>query len=62
MQFLSAGKRPRREQTHAGDARLKPRNGGLAIPFGLVDRLHRQAHALLVPKGQLACGLRTPPV
>ena len=25
--------------------------------FGLVDRFHRQAHALLVLKGQFACGL-----
>ena len=58
MQFLSGGKRPLREKTHARDAGLQPRNGGLAIPFGLVDRLNRQPHALLVLEGQLACGLQ----
>lgn len=55
VQFLSAGKRSLREETHARDASLEARYSGLAIPFGFVDRLHCQAHALLVPKGQLAC-------
>src|SRR5215510_13408166 len=54
MQFLSAGKRSLREKTHACDASLQPRNGGIAIPCAFVDRLHRQAHALLVLKGQFA--------
>src|SRR3954471_14753792 len=54
MQFLSAGERSLREKTHACDAGLQPRNGGLAIPCGFVDRLHRQAHALFVLEGQFA--------
>ena len=57
MQFLSAGKRSLREKTHARDAGLQTRNRGLATRFGLVDPLHGEAHALLVPKGQLTCGL-----
>ena len=57
MQFLSAGKRPLREKTHPRDAGLQPNDCGLAIAFGRVDRLHGQAHALLVLKGQLACRL-----
>src|SRR5262245_40900871 len=58
MQFLSAGKCPLREKTHAGDAGLQPGRGSLAIAFGLVDRLHDQAYALLFLKGQRACGLQ----
>src|SRR5438477_2231716 len=54
VQFLSAGKRSLREKTHGGDAGLEPRNSGLAIRSGFVDRLHGQAHALLVLEGQFA--------
>ena len=48
---------PSEKKTQARDAGLQPRDGGLAIRFGLVNRLDRQAHPLLVPKGQFACGL-----
>jgi len=57
MQFLSAGERPLREKTHARDAGLEPGDGGGAIAYGFVDRLHGQAYALLVLKAQVARGL-----
>jgi hypothetical protein len=55
MQFLSAGKRSLREETHARDTGLQPGDGGLAIAYGFVERLHCQAHTLLVLKAQVAC-------
>ena len=56
MQIVSLGRRSLREETHARDAGLQPRNGSGAIAFGLVDRLYSEAHALLIPKAQLPCG------
>lgn len=55
--FLSAGKRPFRAKSHARDSRSQPSNGGLTMAFGFVDRFDGQACALLVLKGQIACGL-----
>jgi hypothetical protein len=57
MQFLSAGERSLRENTHACDAGFEASDCGLPIAAGLLDRLHRQAHALLVLQGQFARGL-----
>src|SRR5688500_3114529 len=51
MQFLSAGKRSLREKPHACDAGPQAADGGLPVAGGLVDRLHRQAYALLLLEG-----------
>jgi hypothetical protein len=56
MQIVSLGKRFLREEIHPRDAGLQLRNGGGAVAFGLVDRFHRQPHALIVSKGQLPRG------
>jgi hypothetical protein len=49
MQIVSLGKRLSRGEIHARAPRLQPWKGGGAIAFGLVDRLHREPHALLIP-------------
>jgi len=54
MQFLSAGKRSLREETHVRDPCLQACDGSLAIHVGLVDGLDAQANTLVVPKGQLS--------
>src|SRR5258705_2024454 len=54
MQFLAAGKRSLREETHARDSCLQARDGSLAIHVGLVDGLDGQANTLVVPEGQLS--------